>query len=156
MQNKGIFSISEVDSDMFLNQPYVHPISHKDTLNDAYMEAFNGTSFTSNLSVNSIKNSNSTATSPQDDRYSYISSPADDQQMDLSVPELYEHSYDTKLKLNLMTEQFKFPLKQEGLSALNTPDVIDEVVNMGNDFNILDLVNNEVSSDSIQNVNCSI
>ncbi|CAG9765161.1 unnamed protein product [Ceutorhynchus assimilis] len=132
-KNNETFSVSTAS----LDDDYAQIISYNKPLN-------NPTPFASNLSLssNNIKKSNSTATSPQDDRYSYVSSP--DQQMDLEVPQQYYYDYNpNNLKLNLMTEEFKYPFKEEGLSTLNTPDVIDGVVNMGNEFNILDLVNNE-------------
>lgn len=129
-------------TDMYLYQSTAHDLLNNYSNN---VENANGKTFASNLSVysnnNTVKMSNSTGTSPQDDRYSCISSPAEE----FSVPENVEYTQDTKPRLNLMLERFKFPVKQEGMSTLNTPDVIDEVVQMGNDFNILDLVN-EVSS----------
>lgn len=126
---------------------YLYPSTAHDLLNNYSnnVKNANGKSFASNLSVysnnnNTIKISNSTGTSPQEDRYSCISSPAEE----FSVPENFDYTQNTKPRLNLMLERFKFPVKQEGMSTLNTPDVIDEVVQMGSDFNILDLVN-EVS-----------
>lgn len=131
---------------MYLYQSTAHDLLNNYSNN---VEKANGKSFASNLSVysnnNTIKMSNSTGTSPQDDRYSCISSPAEE----FSVPENFDYTQDTKPRLNLMLERFKFPVKQEGMSTLNTPDVIDEVVQMGSDFNILDLVN-EVSSLKLQ------
>lgn len=158
VQNKENYSISRVgnkQSEMNLYQPFAHAISSKDNMDDVYSTpyqdlnlfgntaAYNEMSFNSNFSVNSnIKYSNSTVSSPQDDRYSYISSPSNDQQ-EFSVPDENDHTFEIKPKLNLMIDQFKFPIKHEGPSTLNTPDVINEVVNMGTDFNILDLVNSE-------------
>ncbi|XP_050312271.1 kinesin-related protein 12 [Anthonomus grandis grandis] len=88
--------------------------------------------------------------SPQDDRYSYISSP------ELAVPERFDHAYHRAASrpaaLHLAT--FQPPCKAGTTDALvlNTPDVIEGVVSMGTEFNILDLVNNEditvVSADS--------
>ncbi|XP_030763839.1 uncharacterized protein LOC115888299 isoform X2 [Sitophilus oryzae] len=93
------------------------------------------------LSVNSnVKySSSSNVPSPQDDQYSYISSSADEQQ--LGSP--FDGHMDVKPKLNLMIDEFRFPIKEEASSTLNTPDVIDDVVNMGTEFNLLDLINNE-------------
>lgn len=94
-----------------------------------------------NLNSNITYSSSSNIPSPQDDQYSYVSSPADDQQ--LASP--YSGHYNTKPKLNIKLNEFDFPVKEEVPSALNTPDLIEDVVNMGSEFNILDLVNNEVS-----------
>lgn len=158
VQNKENYSISILGNkqpEMNLYQPYAQNISSRnktdDMLGHPYQElpmfdstaAHNEMSSNSDLSVNNnIKYSYSTVPSPQEDRYSYISSPGNDQQADFSMPD-HDYLYDTKPRLNLMTDQFKFPIKSEIASVLNTPDVIDEVVNLGPNFNILDLVNNE-------------
>ncbi|XP_076252508.1 uncharacterized protein LOC143191378 isoform X1 [Rhynchophorus ferrugineus] len=95
-----------------------------------------------NLNSNITYCSSSNLPSPQDDQYSYVSSPADDQQLATSP---YSGHCNTKPKLNLNIDQFNCSIKEEGPSALNTPDLIEDVVNMGSEFDLLDLVNGDIT-----------
>ncbi|XP_066138363.1 uncharacterized protein [Euwallacea fornicatus] len=151
LQSNNVNEMGNEQCDMYLYQPFAQSITTKENSIDfghdflGEMLSFKEASLANNLSINNnnIKDSNSTSASPQDDRYSCISSPAEDQQVDVSVPDHFDQICKKPPALNLMLDQYKFPIKEEGLSTLNTPDVIDEVVLMGTDFNILKLVNNE-------------
>lgn len=122
-------------TEMYLYQPFAQSLYNHSPVFLQDNTAINQPAlYSTNLSSNN--HFNSTNTSPQDDRYSYISSPVDLQ------PEPTGREHLQKLRLNLRAEQFRFPIKEE--ATLNTPDVIDEVVQMGTEFNILDLVDSEV------------
>ncbi|XP_048526526.1 uncharacterized protein LOC109539164 isoform X1 [Dendroctonus ponderosae] len=133
-------SLGNEQSEMYLYQPFAQSLYNQGAYSPVFLQdntAINQPRlYSTNLSSNN--HFNSTTTSPQDDRYSYISSPAN-LQPEPTGKEQLQHT----LRLNLMAERFKFPIKEEAISTLNTPDVIDEVVQMGTDFNILDLVDNE-------------
>ncbi|KAL1490762.1 hypothetical protein ABEB36_013407 [Hypothenemus hampei] len=139
--NTKIEAVGHIDNDMLLyQQQSAHDKktsynSNFDVFEDFYNNNNNNNNV--NLSLNNIKKANSTCPSPQeDDSYSCASSPND-------LAAVPDRDRANKMTLNLMGERFKFPLKEEGISSLNTPDVIEGVVEMGNDFNILDLVNHE-------------